>query len=408
MITTILIGISSGIAAYKVESLITRLRGKKYKVIVVMTDHATCMVHPAVFEKASGNEVITSLFPKDFDVQKVLQRREVDHIRLADSASLVLIAPATANILAKIAHGIADDMLTTILLATRAPVLLCPSMNVKMWENEAVAENIKTLQKRGITILDPVSGDLACGYQGKGRLPEADYIEKEIEKILKAKTILQGKKVLITAGGTMEWLDPVRFITNRSSGKMGKAFAQVCKNMGADVILLRAQSAVSFPQVTEEFFETSHDLSLGIQKYMKHVDLVIHTAAVSDFVPQKKFAQKIDSGRPLTVRFTTTAKILHQMKSWNSHAIIVGFKAVYKENDKRILSTAKRKLRESQADFVIANDVGRDDIGFGADENEVYIVSRKKEIKIGKAHKSIIAQKAVEFIVQTLPEKFHS
>lgn len=405
---TILLGVSSGIAAYKTEGLILRLRKNNYDVVVVMTKNATVMINPKIFEKASGKKIITSLFPKKFDYKKVLQKKEVEHIHLADLASLVVIAPATANIIGKIAHGLADDIVTTILLATRAPIIVCPSMNVHMWENPVVQENLHTLEKRGFIIIHPDSGDLACGYTGLGRLASVDTIYQEIQTQFSDINTLKGKTVLVTGGGTMEDLDPVRFITNRSSGKMGKAFAEIAKRMGAEVILIRAKSAVGSSLVKEEMFETSIELSTLIQRHIKKADMVIHTAAVSDFIPQKKFEKKIDSTKSLTINFDPSPKILHQMKDWNPSAIIVGFKAVYKENEKEILSIARNKLNVSNADFIVVNDVGRDGIGFGSDENEVYVVSDKKETKVKKAQKSIIAQKVIQKIIKTLPSKFQT
>lgn len=403
----ILIGISSGIAAFKINALIARLRQKNYAIQVVMTEHAINMVDVQQIEKSSGNPVVSTLFPPHFNYRQILRQRKVQHIQLADSASVFVIAPATANIIGKIAHGIADDMLTTVTIATRAPVIVCPSMNTHMWENPRVQENLTMLMKRGYTILHPDSGDLACGYRGVGRLVSISEIENTIGAVLHKKQILRGKRILVTSGGTMEMIDPVRVITNRSSGKMGKAIAEVCKDFGAEVILIRAKSAVASLKVKEEIFESANDLTSIMKAYSSHIDILIHTAAVSDFKPREISSRKIISSRPLRLRLTPTPKILNMVKSWNPHVLLIGFKAVYKETDDAIVSIGMKKLDESRSDFIVVNDVGRKGIGFGEDENEIYIVTKKGlHVKLARASKQSIAEKLmVEVAKQILPKE---
>lgn len=395
---SIVIGISSGIAVYKIPDLIKILQKKKIEVTVVMTKSATDMVPKKEFEKVTGKKVYTTLFPEQFDYKKILKKREVDHIRIADMASLFVLAPATANIIGKIAHGIADDFLTTTVLATTAPVLFCPSMNVHMWENPIVQENIHILEKRGYYFLHPDTGSLACGYTGVGRLAAVEKIAAEIFHFLSSQNKLKGKKIIVTAGGTSEPIDAVRIITNRSSGKMGIALAEECYKRGADVLLLRSTSSVDtcYP-MKKEMYETGKDLEKLIKKNIHTYDTIIHNAAVSDYAPQKVYGKKLDSRKPLTLRLETTVKILSQVKKWNPQIKLIGFKAVYKETEKNLVEKGVEKLTESHADYIIVNDVGKEGVGFNSDENEVYIIGRKGLVqKIKKAQKADIAKKIIE------------
>jgi phosphopantothenoylcysteine decarboxylase/phosphopantothenate--cysteine ligase len=379
---------------------VKNLRKREFEVIVVMTDSATKMIPPADFEKVSGNKVFTTLFPAGFHYQQVLKKQEVEHIGVADKADLFVVAPATANVCAKIAHGIADDFLTTAILATQAPVLVCPSMNVHMWENPVVQENIHLIQKRAIRILHPDSGALACGYNGVGRLASIEKIEAEIMHMLAYSKRLKGKKIIVTSGGTSEPIDAVRMITNKSSGKMGVALAEACFAQGADVLLFRSLNSVdtNYP-MKKETYETGEDLKYLVIKYVRSYDCIIHNAAVSDFVPAESFSKKIDSRKPFTLRLETTVKILSQIKKWNPRIKLVGFKAVYKETEKNLLKKGMEKLAQSTADYIIVNDVGRKGVGFGVDDNEVSILSPKGCVKkIEKASKKIIAEHIINTI----------
>jgi len=257
----ILIGVTSGIAAYKVLELIKLLKNEGYEIFVIMTKGATKMVSLQDFERASGNKVYVNLFEKNFDYRKVLDKRKVEHIELADKADVMVIAPATANIIGKLAYGIADDFLTTTALAMTTPIIICPSMNVNMWGNPIVQENLAKLKSVGYQIIEPSSGMLACGYEGVGRLENVEIINKEINKLLERNDSLKNKKIIVTAGGTTEKIDEVRFITNRSSGKMGVALAEECYLRGADVLLLRAKNSVS-PRylIKEKIFENLKDV----------------------------------------------------------------------------------------------------------------------------------------------------
>ncbi len=394
----IIIGISSGIAAYKIIELIHRLN--KYDISVIMTDHAKSMIPQSEFKKIPGISVFSELFPKGFNYQKILEKRQVDHIRLADSADIMVIAPATANIIAKIAHGLADDLLTTTILATQAPVLICPSMNLHMWQNETVQENLGKIMKKGYYILPPDSGELACGYEGVGRLADTDKIIREINHIIFVKNSLSGKKIMITAGGTSESIDPVRIITNRGSGKMGTALALESVKRSAEVMLIRSKNSnVAQYQDEEIVFETVEDLSEIIRVKIINCDVIFHTAAVSDFKPVKKFSSKINSKKMLTLDFIPTDKIISKIKIWNPKVLLVGFKAVFHKTDREMIKIGKDLLHETKSDFIAVNDIGRDDIGFGVDSNEIILISCKGAVvKIDKTSKQNVASRMLETI----------
>lgn len=394
---TVTLGITSGIAAYKCLDLIEKLRAEKIDVQVIMTRHAVQMVDPREFVEASGRRVYSELFESGFDYKKVLASRSVDHIKLADNTTLMLIAPATANIIAKLAHGIADDFLTTTALAVTAPVVVCPSMNVNMWNNTAVQDNIKILKKRKIHIIEPGEGSLACGYEGKGRLAEIEDIKNYVLKVLNMAKSLSGKKIMVTAGGTVEKIDDVRFIANRSSGRMGIAIAEECFLRGADVSLVRSTSSVK-PRhlIKEEVFSTADDLYEIIKRNIKSIDVIFHAAAVSDFKVKNKRSGKISSESEAILELVPRIKIIDQIKKLNPGVFLIGFKA---ESGKgKMIEKALVRLRKANADLMIANDISRSDSGFESDKNEVYIVTKDgSAVLLPRNHKSIIAKGIVDF-----------
>lgn len=373
---TVVIGITGGIAAFKIKDLIVSLRKQRIEIFVIMTKNATSMIHPTEFEKVSGHKVYVDLFEKDFDYKTILKNQEVDHIQIADKADLFIVAPATANIIAKIAHGIADDFLTTALLATQAPVLICPSMNVNMWQNPLVQENIKKVQALDYQVIEPDLGMLACGYEGKGRLTDISNIKREILTLLNKQERLKGKRIIVTAGGTIEPIDDIRFITNRSSGKMGAAVAEACYLQGADVLLLRAKTAIRprYP-IQEKTFETANELVSLIKKYAPTYQVCFHVAAVSDFKIDSQEG-KISSVEALTLHLMPREKIYTQIKANNPNIKLIAFKAEWKKNDNELLVEAKRKLHNSNIDFLVVNDVGKPKRGFHADTNEVIVVAK--------------------------------
>jgi len=397
---TIVLGVTIGIAAYKTLALIKKLRDDNIDVFVIMTEKATQMIDAKEFEKASGHQILTQLFEENFDYKEVLKDRKVEHIALADKADVMIIAPATANSIAKLAHGIADDFLTTTTLAVTAPIIICPSMNVHMWHNPVVSENIKKLKSLGYIIIDPTAGMLACGYEGVGRLAEITDIKDEIINQLQRTNAMRGEKILVTAGGTKEKIDDVRFITNRSSGKMGAAIADACYERGAEVLLLRAKNSVT-PRyhMREELFETAEELSSLIKKYAPVYDMCFHSAAVSDFSVKNKIQGKLSSDKETILELEPQIKIIEQIKKINSHIRLIAFKAEYESNHTVLQELAKKKLEESHADAVIANDISQKDRGFEAENNEVVIVLSNGESKLFSLNsKKKIADNIVDYI----------
>jgi len=398
------LGVGSGIAAYKTLELVKKLRKKEIDVFVIMTDKAIKMISPDEFEKASGHPIYNELFEKDFDYKKVLKDREVEHIALADKADVMIIAPATANVIAKLANGIADDFLTTTALAVTAPIILCPSMNVNMWHNPAVQENIEKLKRLGYHIIHPAKGMLACGYEGVGRLAEISEIEEEVLQKLSFASSLKGKKIIVTAGGTMEKIDDVRFIANRSSGKMGAALADACYERGAEVLLLRAKNSVE-PRyhINEKIFTTTEELLKLIKENIKNYDICYHNAAVSDFTVKNKTAGKISSDESITLMLEPQKKIIEEIKKLHEKITLIAFKAEYESDKEKLKLAAEKKLIESQADAVIANDISRIDRGFEAENNEVLIVLKDgKEKYLPLASKKEIAGKIVDYITSSI------
>lgn len=373
---TVVIGVTGGIAAFKVIELIRNLKKENIDVFVIMTKSAGAIVSPEKFQKISGHKVFRTLFEENFDYKTILENRKVDHIELAGKADVVIVVPATANIIGKIANGIADDFLTTTLLATQAPVLICPSMNTHMWENPLVQENIRKLQSLGYQCIEPDSGMLACGYEGKGKLTNILKIKEEILTLLNKQERLKGKRIIVTAGGTEEPIDDIRFIANRSSGKMGIAIAEACFLQGADVLLLRAKNSVSprYP-MQEEIFETADELTSLLKQHAPTYNMCFHTAAVSDFkiVAQKG---KIPSEQALTLQLLPREKIYTQIKESNPGIKLIAFKAEWQKNDKELLEEAKRKLQSSDIDFLIVNDVGKPQQGFSVDTNAAIVVTK--------------------------------
>lgn len=404
---TVVVGISSGIAAYKAIELIKLLKDSGLEVFVVMSQNAVKMISPDDFKKASGNKVFVELFEKGFNFKNVLKNRKVDHVDLADKADLMVIVPATANTIAKIANGIADDFLTTTLLAVKSPVIICPSMNVNMWQNPLVQKNVTQLKNLGYQIIEPVRGMLACGYEGKGRLEDINLIKEEIMRQLERTKSLSGKKVIVTAGGTLEKIDSVRYITNKSSGKMGVAIAEECYLRGADVLLLRAKSSVT-PRylITEEVFETADELAEVIENKISDCDMFFHVAAVSDFQIAGAVDGKISSKKTFNLKLKPREKILDNLKKLNPKMFLVAFKAEHGLSEPELTKSAYKRLGESNADVIVANDISRSDRGFQADMNEVYVVLKNgKYHKIPLSSKREVALELVDFVSKKLYSK---
>ena len=394
----VLLGITGGIAAYKTLELITLLKKEDIEVFVMMTDAATKMVNPHEFEKASGNKVYTELFESEFDYRKILQDRRVDHVELADEADVISIVPATANTIAKLAYGIADNFLTTTVLASASPLIICPSMNVHMWNNPRTQENIALLKHQGYQIIEPTTGMLACGYEGKGKLENIHIIKGEILRQLERTSSLHGKKVLVTAGGSIERIDNVRYIANRSSGKMGIAIAEECYLRGADVLLLRAKSSVQ-PRfsIKEEVFATADDLFKLVKKHVRNFHIFYHVAAVSDFYVENYLEGKLSSKSPALVKLAPRKKILDSIKKLNPQIRLIAFKAEYGLTEEELLSVSVQRLKESSADVIVANDISKSDQGFESENNEVYIISANNNVKrISHTSKKEIAKQIID------------
>ena len=401
----IVVGITGGIACYKVLNLIKELKNLGADMHVIMTEHATHFVDIKDFKKASGNEVHTALFHPNVDyIDYIKKNKPMNHISLADIADLFLICPATANIIGKVANGIADDLLATSITATIAPVLICPAMNVKMWKNPIVQENARKLRKLSYHFVEPEYGELACGYKGMGRLANLKRILGRIALLLKQRSDLKGRRILVTAGATFEEIDPVRVITNKSSGKMGTSIAEQAFLRGADVFLLRGHNSVE-PNysIKEEKFASVNDLLNKIKKRIKSFDVVVHSAAVSDFEVNNKKNEKIKSNMELRLELMPTTKIFERLKKMNKKMFLVGFKAEHNVSKNQLIKSAHNLLKSANADLVVANDVGKKNVGFDFDTNEVFIVDKNKNVEhIELGNKRIVADKILDNLVNKL------
>ena len=391
----ILIGVTGGIAAYKVVEVASRLKKAGANVRVMMTRAATEFVSPRTFQEITGNAVFVEMFGD-------AAHFHVAHVALADFADLVLIAPATANFLAKAAHGIADDLLTTTILAFDKEILIAPSMNTKMYENPATQANLAILKARGVKILEPASGNLACGVVGKGRLPEPEEIFATIEKIFAPSTkALSGKKILVTAGGTVEAIDPVRYIGNRSSGRMGYEIAKSAVNAGAEVILISGKSELEPPNDLKFIkIESALQMREAVLKDFDSVDAVIMSAAVADYRVKNPAAQKIKkSADTLTLELVKNPDILKELGGLKNSQVLVGFAA----ETQNILEYANKKLVEKNLDFIVANDVTAEGAGFGVSTNIASIIWREGNVEnFPKMSKADLAEKIIQRVANLL------
>jgi len=383
------LGVTGGIAAYKACELTSRLRKAGAQVYVIMTKHACEFVAPLTFETLSNHPAVTDTFARP-------DTWEVEHIALAKRADVFVIAPATANILAKMAHGIADDMLSTTVLATKAPVLVAPAMNTGMWENIATRENVEILRRRGIRFIGPEGGFLACGDTGAGRMSEPKEIFDEIERILNPKRDMEGLRVLVTAGPTQEKIDPVRYITNRSSGKMGYAIADAAAKRGAKVTLVTGPVSLTAPEGVEAVrILSTQDLYDAMTARCPEMDIVIQAAAPADFTPAVVADQKIkkqgDGDLTLTLRQTPdVAAQVGRLK--REGQVLVGFAA--ETND--VLENAQGKLQKKNLDMIVANDVTAPGAGFDVDTNIVTFVTRKKQETLPCLPKTQVAEELLD------------
>lgn len=369
---SIVVGMSGGIACYKAADLVRGLRRAGAEVRVVMTAHAEEFITPLTMQTLSGHPVGRSTFD-------LTRESEIGHIEIADAADAIVVAPATANIIAKIAVGIADDLLTTVLLATGAPVLVAPAMNVHMFENPIVRQNISTLEDRGITVIEPGEGSLACGYEGKGRLAEIDDIIAELARAV-SRHDLVGEHVLVSAGPNREAIDPVRFLSNRSTGKMGFALAASAWRRGARVTLVAGPTELPTPTgVTRIDVASAAEMRDALIDRFAQSSIVLMAAAVADFRPRQRAVEKIKKGPGgMTLELVRTADILTDLVAQREEQLIVGFAA----ETENVLGNAERKLDAKGLDMIVANDVAGSDTGFGVDTNAVTILTRRGDREI--------------------------
>ena len=368
----VVIGITGGIAAYKAAEFVRLLIKEEVHVHVVMTENAQKFIAPLTFQTLSGNPVVSDPFA-------LLEDAQIGHIALADLAELVVILPATANIIGKIANGIADDFLSTMVMATKAPVLFVPSMNVNMWGNKALQKNIQTLLEMGYHLLEPGEGELACHWYGKGRLPELNEVVEKMEDILSTKD-LKGEQVLITGGPTQEPIDPVRFITNRSSGKMGYALAKIARRRGAEVILITGPTSLPLPRKDFKFLpvRSAEEMRKAVLNSLEGSSVVIKAAAVSDYRPKVISEKKIKKGESdTTLALERTKDILEELGKKKGNRILIGFAAETED----LIANAKKKLKEKNLDFIVVNDVTRPGAGFSSDTNQVKIIYPSGQVK---------------------------
>jgi phosphopantothenoylcysteine decarboxylase/phosphopantothenate--cysteine ligase len=361
---TIILGVTGGIAVYKAADLASKLTQGGASVKVIMTKNAQEFVTPLTFEAITTNAVITDMFQTNAE-------HRINHISLAEVADLIVVAPATANIIAKLANGMADDMLSTTILATRAPVVIAPAMHTGMWQNEITQTNIARLKERGFYIIEPATGRLASGGYGPGRLPDTETILGHIQKVLGKNGDLAGKRIVVTAGGTQEPIDPVRMITNRSSGKMGYAVAEAARDRGADVILITTPTAISRPVGMEIVnVETANQMKEAVVEAMEKAQILIMAAAVADYQAANVAAQKIkkESGS-LTLELVHTPDILAEV---NGNFIKVGFAAESQD----LIENARKKVEKKNLDLIVANDITGENSGFGSDTNKVTLIGK--------------------------------
>ncbi len=383
------LGVSGGIAAYKAAEVLRALQRQALDVHVVMTEAATRFVQPLTFAALSGHRVITSVFDESGP--------PMEHIDEGQAAEALVIAPATANILAKFAHGIADDFVTTLYLATRAPVLVAPAMNVNMWDHPATQANLEILRQRGVRVIEPGTGELACGMIGAGRMAEPETIVEAVLHVLGHRNDLAGETVLVTAGGTREALDPVRFLGNRSSGKMGYALAEAAQSRGAKVILISGPSAV-YPPANCEIVHvtTAEEMREAVLSRMAEATLLIKAAAVADYRPVAVSEQKLKRTGPMTIELAPTEDILAEVvQRRRPGQLIVGFAA----ETENLMENGRNKLLRKGADAIVVNDVAGENVGIDADTNAATFLTLSTAIEMPEMPKRKLADRILDEIL---------
>ncbi|NEZ46006.1 bifunctional phosphopantothenoylcysteine decarboxylase/phosphopantothenate--cysteine ligase CoaBC [Clostridium niameyense] len=391
---SVVIGVTGGIACYKTLDIVSRLKKKNYEVNVIMTSSALKFINPLPFQSLSQNFVVKDMFeePKAFEIQ---------HISLAKKADLILVAPATANIIGKVANGIADDMLSTTIMAAKCPIIFAPAMNTNMYRNPIVQDNMKKLEYHGYSFINPISGKLACGDVGEGKMEDTETIVEMVDSMLYPIKDLIGKNVLVTAGPTIAPIDPVRFITNRSSGKMGYAIAKEARDRGANVTLISGPTNLKDPiGVNLIRVKTNEEMLNAVKDNFNNKHIVIKSAAVADYKPKEYCNHKIKkAGENLNLELIKDTDILKELGLIKNNQILVGFAAESKD----LLENAKVKLHNKNLDFIVANNILSKDTGFSSEDNLVTILSKDGNvIALEKMTKREIANKLFDVILNKM------
>lgn len=392
------LGVSGGIAAYKAAEIIRLLQDRGIRVQVIMTEAAQEFVRPLTFAALSGEKVITGMFSHGEEHEPNIYSA-IEHIAIAQSIDALLVAPATADILARFSQGIANDFLTTLYLATTAPVVVAPAMNVNMWNHAATQANLELLRTRGVKVVEPGSGYLACGMTGAGRLAENEAIVAATLEALGAAQDLSGEIVLITAGPTREKIDPVRYLTNRSSGRMGYALAEAASRRGARVLLVAGPTAINPPSAAEVTrVESAEEMRNAALKLLPESTIVIMTAAVADYRVQTPALQKIKRTGPMGLDLEPTGDILKELAAKKTNQLVIGFAA----ETTNALESARQKLVAKNLDLIVVNDVSREGVGFDSDRNAVTILTRHslETIDIPETSKWEVAQRVLDQIIR--------
>ncbi|MFZ0797579.1 MAG: bifunctional phosphopantothenoylcysteine decarboxylase/phosphopantothenate--cysteine ligase CoaBC [Terriglobales bacterium] len=395
----IALGVSGGIAAYKAAEIVRLLQDRGIHVQIVMTAAAQEFVRPLTFAALSGEKVITGMFGSGSSSEDAQPNIEsaIEHIAVAQAIDALLVAPATADLLARFAQGIANDFLSTLYLATTAPVVVAPAMNVNMWNHPATQANLEVLRKRGVRIVEPGEGYLACGMTGAGRLAENETIVAAVMETLGAAQDLAGETVLVTAGPTREKIDPVRYLTNRSSGRMGYAIAEAALRRGARVLLVSGPTEIAAPGAAELTpVQTAEEMLAAVLKLLPDCTVVIKTAAVADFRPKAAAAQKIKRKGEMTLELEPTADILAEVARRKTSQVVVGFAA----ETENVLENARKKLASKSLDAIVVNDVSHDGVGFDSERNAVTIISQSDVVAVPETSKWEVAHRVLDQVVK--------
>jgi phosphopantothenoylcysteine decarboxylase/phosphopantothenate--cysteine ligase len=394
----ITLGVTGGVAAYKAAELVRRLQQEGFTVEVVMTQAACEFVRPLTFAALSGKKVITDLFAESGGEANL--ESAIEHIAVAQRTGLLLVAPATADILAKFSRGVSDDFLSTLYLATAAPVVVAPAMNVNMWNHPATQENLEVLRRRGVHVVNPDEGYLACGMTGAGRLAGQEAIVATVREVLRIRRDLEGQTVLLTAGPTQEAIDPVRFLTNRSSGRMGYAVAEAAAQRGAKVVLVSGPTSLETPaNVTRVDVHTAAEMLAAVEQHFAATTIAIFAAAVADYRPADPATSKIkrSAEQGVTLQLVPNTDILATMARKKANRLVVGFAA---ETD-RVAENARKKLQGKNADLIVANDVTAEGAGFDVDTNVVTLFSRDgRDLPLPKLTKREVAHRILDEVVR--------